>query len=118
MDTFTLIVVGGLVIVVGGFFLVGWIFRFQPVAEILDKRANERWAKQLEIEQGDIPQMIAASNEYRRKQGLPEVTEAEFKAKVREEQREILAQAGKQMGAAERGEQGAVSDAARERRGF
>jgi hypothetical protein len=102
MDTFTLIVVGGLVIVVGGFFLVAFVFRFQPVAEILDKRANERWAAQLKIEQSDIPQMVAASNEYRRKRGLPEVTEEEFRAKVGDEQRELLLQAGKQI-RAERG---------------
>jgi hypothetical protein len=117
MDIFTLIVVGGLVIVVGGFFLVGWLFRFRPIAELLDKRANERWAEQLKIEQSDIPQMIAASNEYRRNRGLPEVTEEEFRAKVGDEQRELLLQAGKQI-RGERGKRTAAKNAARERRGF
>jgi hypothetical protein len=117
MDTFTLIVFGGLVVVVGGFFLVGWLFRFRPIAEILDKRANERWAEQLKLEEGDIPQMVAASNEYRVKRGLAPVTETEFRAKVGEEQREILAQANKQI-RAERGKRNASRNAARERRGF
>jgi hypothetical protein len=117
VDTFALIVVVGLVVVVGGFFLVGWLYRFRPVAEFLDKRANERWAEQLKIEQSDIPQMVAASNEYRRRRGLPEVTEEEFRAKVGDEQRELLLQAGKQI-RAERGRRRAGRNAARERRGF
>src|SRR4051794_40014413 len=117
LDSFTLIVLIGLVVVFGGFFLVGWLFRFRPIAELLDKRANERWAKQIEIEQTDIPQMLAASNAYRRNRGLREVTEDEFRSKVGEEQRELLEQADKQI-RAERGKQNAAKNAARERRGF
>jgi hypothetical protein len=117
VDTFTAMVFGGLVVVVGGFFLVGWLFRFRPIAELLDRRANERWAEQLKIEQSDIPQMLASSNAYRRNRGLPEVTEEEFRKKVSAEQRELLQQADKQV-RAERGKRTASKNAARERRGF
>jgi hypothetical protein len=54
------------------------------------------------VEERDIPQMLAAANEYRRKRGQPEVTPEEFGAQVEDEQRQLLRQAEKQIRAKRR----------------
>jgi FtsZ-interacting cell division protein ZipA len=114
MDSFAAIVLGGVALMFLMFLGLGWASRNKPVAEFLDKRANERWAAQLHIEESEIPQMVAASNEYRRKRGLPEMTVEGFKAKVGEEQRGILAEATKQL----RAKASKATGAAREQRGL
>jgi acetyl-CoA acetyltransferase len=75
---------------------VGFVSRNEPIAEVVDKKANERWATQSVIEAGEVSQMVQSANEYRRKRGLPEVTEADFRAMAAEEQRRAIKQAKKQ----------------------
>jgi hypothetical protein len=113
MDPFTAITLGGVLVALVVFLALGHAWRGRPVEEITDRRANEKWAAQLRIEERDIPQMLTAANEYRRKRGLPEVTPKEFRAQVEHEQRELLRQAEKQLQA-----KAGVGDAGRERRGF
>jgi hypothetical protein len=99
MDTFSAIVFGGLVLGLLAFLAIGYASRGQPVEEITDRKHNERWATQMKIEEGDIPQMLEAANDYRRKRGMPEITAKEFGAQVEGEQRELLRQAEKQLAA-------------------
>jgi hypothetical protein len=70
------------------------------VSDVIDKKANERWAAQAMIEAGEVPQMVASANEYRRKKGLPELTAADFQRMAHEEQRVAISQAKKQRRAA------------------
>jgi hypothetical protein len=113
MDLFAAITLGGLLLALAVFLVLGHAWRGRPVEEITDRKDNEKWATQLQVEERDVPQMLAAANEYRRKRRLPEVTPEEFGAQVEDEQRNLLRQAEKQLQA--RAEAG---DLGRERRGF
>jgi hypothetical protein len=99
MDTFSAIVFGGLVLAALAFLAIGYAWRGRPVEEITDRRHNERWATQMKIEERDIPQMLEAANEYRRKRGMRQMTAEEFGAQVEAEQHELLRQAEKQLAA-------------------
>jgi hypothetical protein len=99
MDAFTAIVFGGIVVAALTFLALGHAWRGRPVEEITDRRENERWAAQMNVEEQDIPQMLAAANEYRRNRGMPEITAEEFGARVESEQRDLLRQAEKQLAA-------------------
>jgi hypothetical protein len=113
MDLFAAIIFGGLLVVFLLFLVLGHVWRGRPLDEITDRETHEKWAAQMRVEEGDIPQMLTAANEYRRKRGLPERTPEEFESQVEDEQRKLLRQAEKQMRAASR-----PSDPDRERRGF
>jgi hypothetical protein len=113
MDAFAAITFGGLLLAFLAFLALGHVWRGRPLEEITDRKAGEKWAAQQRVEERDIPQMLTAANEYRRKRGLPELTPEEFGAQVEDEQRELLRQAEKQLRAAER-----PGDPGRERRGF
>lgn len=99
MDPFAAITLGGLVLALLVFLGIGYAWRGRPVEEITDRKQNERWAAQMKVEEHDIPQMLAAANEYRRKRHIPEITPEEFGAQVESEQRELLRQAEKQLAA-------------------
>jgi hypothetical protein len=81
VDAFPLIVVGGIAIVVLVLVLVG---RFYPGtgADLLDWRPTRSYEVELELEEQDVEQMIAAQNEYRRKRGERELTEDEVREEV------------------------------------
>jgi hypothetical protein len=99
MDPFAAIVFGGLLVAFLVFLAIGHAWRGRPVEEITDRKDNEKWAAQMKVEERDIPQMLAAANEYRGKRGMPEITPEEFNAQVEGEQRQLLRQAEKQLGA-------------------
>jgi hypothetical protein len=90
MDMFGAIVLGGFVIAFLGFLGVGLIWRSRPASDITDRDRNERWAAQMKVEEHDLPQMVDAANDYRRKRGEDEVTLEEFESKVGDEQLRIL----------------------------
>jgi hypothetical protein len=113
MDAFAAITFGSLLLAFLVFLAIGHAWRGRPIEEITDRKAGEKWAAQMRVEERDIPQMLAAANEYRRKRGQPELTPEEFGAQVEEEQRELLHQAEKQIRASS--QSGAPG---RERRGF
>jgi hypothetical protein len=99
MDPFAAITLGGLLLALLVFLGIGYAWRGRPVEEITDRKQNERWATQMKVEERDVPEMLAAANEYRRKRSMPEITPEEFSAKVEGEQRELLRQAEKQIAA-------------------
>ncbi|MEA2492201.1 MAG: hypothetical protein QOJ29_112 [Thermoleophilaceae bacterium] len=93
MDTFSAVVLGSLLVIFAGFVLIGWIWQNRPASDITDRGANEKLGGMIEIEEREVPQMVAASNEYRRKRGAPERTEEEFRQKIGAEQKELLDEA-------------------------
>ena len=114
MDTLAAITLGA--IAAGALWVVfaAWLVRKLPIDEVIDKRRNEKWAAQMSIEEHDLPQMIAAANEYRRKRGLPEVTLEQLQAQINRDLRDQIAeQARKQLQA-----QKTHGNLSRERRGF
>jgi hypothetical protein len=76
---------------------LGMAWRQRPLADLTDKHANKAIAAQANIEESDIPQMVSAANEYRRKRGRPEVTVADYRAAIGAEQAAILDEANKQL---------------------
>ena len=76
MDTFTLIVLVGIVAVVGVLLAVG-LWHPRKALEITDKDRQKRWATQAEIEERDIPEMVEGQNAYRRRRGEADVTEGD-----------------------------------------
>lgn len=117
MDTFTAIVLVGLTVVCVTFLILGFFADGRKIAEITDKRRNQAWAAQAEIEDHDLPEMVAAANEYRRRHGVPETTVDEVKTKVGREQLDLLDQAEHEVRRADSPTRRARKSA-RERRGF
>jgi hypothetical protein len=85
VDTFPLIVLGGIGIVVLAIVLVA---RFYPGsgADLLDWQPTRSYETELELEMEDVQQMLDAQNEYRRKRGEPELTEDEVREGISREQ--------------------------------
>jgi hypothetical protein len=85
VDTFPLIVLGGIGIVVLAVVLVA---RFYPGsgADLLDWTSTRSYETELELELEDVQQMIDAQNQYRRKRGERELTEDEVRQEVAREQ--------------------------------
>jgi hypothetical protein len=85
VDTFPLIVLGGIGIVVAVLVLIA---RFYPGsgADLLDWQPTRSYETELELEAQDVDQMIEAQNRYRRKRGEPEITEEEIRQNVAREE--------------------------------
>ena len=87
MDSFPILVVGGLLIFVGLLVLLARLYPGSG-ADLLDWGSTRSYEHEIELEMQDVEQMIAAQNEYRRKRGEKEITEDEFREDVvREEAR-------------------------------
>lgn len=56
-------------------------------ADLLDWKPTRDFQTELELEQDDISQMIAAQNRYRRKRGARELTEADASRMAKEDNR-------------------------------
>jgi hypothetical protein len=113
VETFTLIVFGSLLLVVLFLLAVGFGTRKRHIGELLGKRANEHWADQSIIEEGEVTEMVRSANEYRRKRGLPEMTVEDFKGQASADQQVLVEQAKKQLRTRRR-----KRGSGRERRGF
>jgi hypothetical protein len=85
MDTFPLIVLGGIAIVVGLLVLVGKLYPGSG-ADLLDWGPTRSYEQEVELENQDIEQMIEAQNEYRRRRGESELSEAEVREDVVQEE--------------------------------
>jgi hypothetical protein len=87
MDSFPLMVLGGIGIVVLALVLIG---RFYPGtgADILDWRPTRSYETEIELEMQDVQQMIDAQNEYRRKRGERALTEDEVRENIAREESE------------------------------
>lgn len=89
MDSFPIIVVGGLLIFVGLLVLLARLYPGSG-ADLLDWGSTRSYEHEIELEMQDVEQMIEAQNAYRRKRGEPEITEEEFREDVvRDEVRRI-----------------------------
>ena len=86
VDAFSAIVVIGIVVVFGAFVLIGSLADRRRVADITDKKRNRALGAQAEIEDADLPQMVDAANDLRRRQGHREVSLEEVRSRVGEEQ--------------------------------
>jgi hypothetical protein len=91
VDTFPIIVVGGLLIFVG---LLVLLARLYPGtgADLLDWGPSRSYEHEVELEMQDVEQMLEARNAYRRKRGEREVTEEEFREDVAREEIERLSE--------------------------
>ncbi|HEY1456992.1 MAG TPA: hypothetical protein VGF15_00610 [Solirubrobacteraceae bacterium] len=84
---FVFLVFGGLGIVLVALLLIG---RFYPGsgADVLDWEPTRSAQLEAELEQGDIDQMLAAQNEWRRMRGAPERTLEDLERDVAADLRE------------------------------
>jgi hypothetical protein len=55
-------------------------------ADLVDWRPTRSYEDEIRIEADDVRQMIEAQNEYRRRRGAPEVSEADASKMAREDQ--------------------------------
>lgn len=111
-DTFVIVVFSSIVLAAALLVGLGWLWRGRPAEDITDKGRYERIAAQMEIEESEIPLMLAAANEYRRKRGIPQISRDDYESGIELEQLQILTEAQKQIGARDAGNSG------RDPRGF
>ena len=89
MDSFPILVVGGLLVFVGLLVLLARLYPGSG-ADLLDWGSTRSYEHEIELEMQDVEQMIEAQNAYRRKRGEPEITEEEFReGVVRDEVRRV-----------------------------
>ena len=83
---FILISLGGVAILV---LLLVLLARAYPGsgADLVDWRPTRSYEVEAQLEIDDVQQMIAAQNEYRRRRGAEEITEADAHAMAREDER-------------------------------
>jgi hypothetical protein len=88
IDTFTVIVVVGLVLMVLAVLALG---QFYPGsgAEQLDWKPTRSPQVEAQNEVDDVAQMIEAQNELKRRRGAPEISEEEIEARVREDREQL-----------------------------
>lgn len=107
MDAFSLIVAGGLGLLVVVFLLLGFFYPGSG-ADVLDWKPTRSPETDAENEVDDVAQMIAAQNEMRRRRGAPERSEADVEASVAQAESELADRAAAY--AAERREDGRPMD--------
>jgi hypothetical protein len=81
VDSFPILVVGGLLVIVGLLVLLARLYPGSG-ADLLDWGSTRSYEHEVELEMQDVEQMIEAQNAYRRKRGEPEITEEEFREDV------------------------------------
>jgi hypothetical protein len=81
VDSFPILVVGGLLVFVGLLVLLARLYPGSG-ADLLDWGSTRSYEHEIELEMQDVEQMIEAQNAYRRKRGEPEITEEEFREDV------------------------------------
>jgi uncharacterized protein YkwD len=62
-------------------------FQSHGVDELLDWKPTRDYETEVELEQDDVAQMIAAQNEMRRRRGKPEITEKDVHEQAAEDER-------------------------------
>jgi hypothetical protein len=81
------ITVALLVVLVGLMFATARLFRDYPASELLDWTPTRSPEVEAQNEVDDVQQMIDAQNEYRRRRGAREITEADAERIAREDER-------------------------------
>lgn len=74
-----------LLFLVGVLLLVGHFYPGSG-ADIVDWKPTRSYEDEAELEAEDVQQMIEAQNEMRRRRGKPDLTEAELRKKVAEDE--------------------------------
>jgi hypothetical protein len=85
MDTFPLIVLVGILVIVGFLVLLARLYPGTG-ADLLDWQPTRSYETEIELEMQDVEQMIEAQNEYRRKRGEAEISEDKFREDVAREE--------------------------------
>ncbi len=92
MDPFSIIVAGGLGLLIVVLLLIGWLYPGSG-ADVLDWKPTRSAETEAQNEIDDVAQMIAAQNEMRRRRGARERTEADVKADVDRDRDELARRA-------------------------
>jgi predicted Holliday junction resolvase-like endonuclease len=92
METFTLIVFGGLAILLLGLIALG-AWNPRSIAEITGRADQRRWAIQAQVEGADIEEMVDSHNAMRRRRGKAEVSEREIRERANVAQRQSIQRA-------------------------
>ncbi len=82
VDPFTVVVVGGLVVVGLVFWLLGSYYPGSGLEQVGLRSARELAERREELDAEDLDQMVAAHNERRRARGEAEVSAGEIEARV------------------------------------
>jgi hypothetical protein len=92
METFALIVFGGLAVLLLAVIALG-AWNPSSIAELTGRSDQRRWATQAEIEARDVGQMVDAHNVSRRRRGKREVTGAEIRDRANAAQQQSIGRA-------------------------
>jgi hypothetical protein len=84
--TLVLFTLGLLAVLVGLMVVTARLFRDYPASELLDWKPTRSPEVEAQNEVDDVQQMIDAQNEYRRRRGAKEITEADVERHVREDE--------------------------------
>jgi hypothetical protein len=82
-----ILTLGLLVVLAGLIFATARLFRDYPASELLDWKPTRSSEVEAQNEVDDVQQMIDAQNEYRRRRGAREITEADAERIAREDER-------------------------------
>jgi hypothetical protein len=88
VDSFTVVVVGGLAVLVLVFWLIGRYYPGSGLEQLGLQSARELTERRGALEAEDLDQMLSAHNERRRARGEAEVSAEEVEARVLSELRE------------------------------
>jgi len=88
VDSFTVVVVGGLAVLVLVFWLIGRYYPGSGLEQLGLQSARELTERREALEAEDLDQMLSAHNERRRARGEAEVSAEEVEARVLSELRE------------------------------
>lgn len=88
VSTFSVIVLGGFVVVIGFVVILGWTNRSAPLDQFGLRSPREITETREALEVEDLQQMLDAHNERRRRRGQPEVTVEDLERQVVDDRRE------------------------------
>jgi hypothetical protein len=97
METFTLIVFGGLALALLGLLALG-AWNPRSIGELTDRSDERRLADQAMIEEHDVDEMVDAQNANRSRRGKDPLTEADFRARADAQQRASIERAERAKG--------------------
>jgi hypothetical protein len=86
MDPFIPLTLGAVILLVLVFMGLARAFQSHGVDELLDWKPTRDYETEVELEQDDVQQMIAAQNEYRRKRGAKEITQSDVERQAAEDE--------------------------------
>ncbi len=84
--TLTLVTIGLVLVLFVLMVVTARLFKDYPASELLDWKPTRSPEVEAQNEIDDVQQMIAAQNEYRRKRGAKEITEADVERQAREDE--------------------------------